>query len=75
MTNEQTLILENIKLYLELNPSQRFGQALFNLGINQFRQSDTAAPETFQLRDIYNDRDTDIVKRMDERLNYFNSQK
>jgi hypothetical protein len=47
MTNEHRIILERLKEYLGQNPSQRFGQAIFNLGINEFKQN-----EEYQLRDI-----------------------
>lgn len=70
MTNEHTIILEKLKVYLEQNPSQRFCQAIFNLGINEFKQN-----EEFQLRDIYNDSDSEIIKRIEKRLDWFNSQK
>ena len=39
MTNEHTIILEKIKTYLDQHPTQRFGQAIFNLGINEFKQN------------------------------------
>ncbi len=67
MTNEHRIILDKLKEYLEQNPSQRFGQAIFNLGINEFKQN-----EEFQLRDIYNDTDSEILKRIDKRLELFN---
>jgi hypothetical protein len=69
MTDEHRIILEQLKVYLDKNPSQRFGQAIFNLGINEFKQS-----EEFQLRDIYNDSDSEILKRIDKRLELINKQ-
>jgi hypothetical protein len=72
MTNNQQQILEQIAHYLENNPGQRFGQALFNLGINQFK--DTPGEE-YQLRDIYNDPDTEILHRIENQLEWFESQK
>jgi hypothetical protein len=69
MTNEHRTILEKLKEYLKQNPSQRFGQAIFNLGINEFKQN-----EEYQLRDIYNDNDSDILKRIEKRLELLNSQ-
>ncbi len=69
MTTEHRIILEKLKEYLEQNPSQRFGQAIFNLGINEFKQN-----EEFQLRDIYNDTDFEILKRIDKRLELFKKQ-
>ena len=69
MTDEHKIILERLKEFLDQNPSQRFGQAIFNLGINEFKQN-----EEYQLRDIYNDSDSEILKRMDKRLESFNKQ-
>lgn len=69
MTTEHRIILEKLKEYLEQNPSQRFGQAIFNLGINEFKQN-----EEFQLRDICNDTDFEILKRIDKRLELFKKQ-
>lgn len=34
MTDEHKQILERLKVYLDQHPGQRFGQAIFNLGIN-----------------------------------------
>lgn len=39
MKKEHQKILELIKSYLEKNPDQRFGQALFNLNINEFQKT------------------------------------
>jgi hypothetical protein len=69
MQNEHRIILEKIGAYLEQNPDQRFGQAVFNLGINEFKKD-----EEFQLRDIYNDHDAEIIKRIEKSLDWFNSQ-
>ncbi|CAA9199462.1 hypothetical protein FLACOL7796_02740 [Flavobacterium collinsii] len=33
MKKEHRIILDLLEEYLEKNPSQRFGQALFNLGV------------------------------------------
>lgn len=63
--NESTIhILRLIKKYIQENPSIRFGQALFNLGINEF--ADKAHPENsyHNLRDIYEDTDEDILRRI-----------
>lgn len=69
MTDEHKKILERLKVYLDQNPSQRFGQAIFNLGINEFKEN-----EEYHLRDIYNDSDSEILKRIDKRLELFNKQ-
>ncbi|WP_316772326.1 hypothetical protein [Pedobacter frigiditerrae] len=68
MIEEHRIILEKLKIYLDQNPSQRFGQAIFNLGINEFKSN-----EEYQLRDIYNDNDSDIIERIEKRLELFNS--
>ncbi len=69
MTDEHKIILERLQVYLDQNPSQRFGQAIFNLGINEFKQN-----EKYQLRDIYNDSDSEILKRINKRLKLYNKQ-
>jgi hypothetical protein len=66
MTDEQKLILERLKVYLDQHPGQRFGQAIFNLGINEFKQN-----QENQLRDIYNDSDAKILNRINKRIDFF----
>ncbi len=70
MTTAQKEILDKLRTYLENNPNQRFGQALFNLGINEFEQN-----KEFQLRDIYNDDDAEVIKRIEKQLEWFDLQK
>lgn len=63
--NNKEIKSEIIKIlvdYMTKFPEQRFGQMLFNLDVNQFKK------ETEELRDIYNDSDDEILKRMTERL-------
>lgn len=60
MKQEHKIILTIIEQYLKDNPSIRFGQALFNLNINQFKMADTNQ----LIRDIYNDTDDQILKRI-----------
>jgi len=64
MKEDTKTILLVIEQYLEKNPTDRFTQALFNLGITEF--ADKGNPETkgFLLRDIYNDEDIDVLGRM-----------
>ena len=69
MEHENAIILKKLKDYLEKNPNQRFGQALFNLGINQFMEN-----EEFQLRDIYGDADSEILNRIENRIKWFDLQ-
>lgn len=66
MTDEHKQILERLKVYLDQHPDQRFGQAIFNLGINEFKQN-----QEHQLRDIYNDSDAEILNRINKRLDLF----
>jgi len=61
MKKEHKEILEEISKYLENNPEQRFGQALFNLNINEFADKKNPEWKSFLLRDIYNDRDSEIL--------------
>ncbi len=63
MKKEHNILLEYLKAHLEQNPSERFGQAIFNLGINEF-----VSDEDDQLRDIYYDKDSDIIDRIEKRL-------
>lgn len=70
MTTAQKEILDKLRTYLENNPSQRFGQALFNLRINELKQN-----EEFQLRDIYNDDDSEIIQRIEKQIEWFDLQK
>lgn len=75
MIKEHKLILKLLESYLEKNPSQRFGQALFNLNINQFQKTTDHRNPNYNLRDIYNDNDLDIVERIKNRLDLIESQK
>jgi len=74
MKKEHKLILDLISNYLEKYPDQRFGQAIFNLGVNEFIKNDSSLP-TYNLRDIYNDEDSVIIKRIENQLEWFNLQK
>ena len=58
MTETQKDILKVIEKFLNENPEQRFGQALFNLNINEFKK------DSNEVRDIYNDVDKEILKRV-----------
>ena len=70
MTTLQKEIFDKLRTYLENNPNQRFAQALFNLGINEFKEN-----EECQLRDIYNDDDSEVIKRIEKQLEWFDLQK
>ena len=62
MKKEHEEILKAITKFLEENPEQRFGQALFNLKINQHAEGGT--PGNYRMRDIYSDYDSEILKRI-----------
>lgn len=62
MTNLQKEIITIISDYVSKNPNQRFGQLLFNLDINNFKNDKN------EITDIYNDSDEEILNRMKERL-------
>lgn len=66
MNKDAQQIMLILEKYLIENPSIRFGQALFNLGINEFQ--DKGFPERCNrlLRDIYNDSDRGILARVNE---------
>jgi len=73
MKNEHEILINLIQKYLENNPEQRFGQVLFNLRINEFKKNNN--PETNQLRDIYNDSDSEIIDRIHSQLDWFELQR
>ena len=60
-------IIRRITEYLEKYPDQRFGQALFNLNINEFEKPFKLDKDN-KLRDIYNDTDLQILQRMNMKL-------
>ena len=68
MKKEHQIILDLIKSYLEKNPDQRFGQALFNLAINEFQKTTDPKYPNYNLRDIYNDDDEIIINRIQKQL-------
>jgi hypothetical protein len=58
------LIEFQLRQYLEQYPDLRFGQALFNLDITQFVDKKNPSAANQHWRDIYNDTDEAILKRM-----------
>ncbi|MCP4442915.1 MAG: hypothetical protein GY810_28755 [Aureispira sp.] len=74
MKKEHQEILDLIATYLEKHPSQRFGQALLNLRINEFKNIQNPEKENYQLRDIHNDADSKIIKRIEKQLAWFDQQ-
>jgi len=75
MKKEHKLIIEKVEQYLENHPDQRFGQAIFNLGINEFQKTTDPRNPNYNLRDIYNDSDSEINKRIERQLEWFDLQK
>ena len=75
MKREHKLIIERLNQYLENHPDQRFGQAIFNLGINEFQKTTDPRNPNYNLRDIYNDSDSEINKRIERQLEWFDLQK
>lgn len=64
MTDEHRVILKAIEEALNRDPELRFGQALFNLSINEFVNPDNPAEADYKMRDIHGDKDSDIIDRI-----------
>ena len=62
MNQTKKEILNILTNYCDKNPEQRFGQILFNLNINEFKEGSE------EIRDIYNDSDQKILERLQERI-------
>ena len=75
MKKEHKEIIDLISSYLEYDPELRFGQALFNLKINEFQKTTDPRNPNYNLRDIHNDNDTDILKRIKSQLKWFDLQR
>ncbi|KAA1241023.1 hypothetical protein [Aquimarina sp. RZ0] len=75
MKKEHQKIIDHISTYLNENPEQRFGQAIFNLKINEFIEEENLINPKYQLRDIHNDSDEKILERIESQLKWFNKQK
>lgn len=64
MDSNKYTLLNILTQYVIDNPQVRFGQALFNLGINEFANKTNPAEGDYKLRDIYNDTDEKILERI-----------
>ncbi len=64
LKKEHRIILDAIKTALIQNPNLRFGQVLFNLGINQFMTPENPSETNYKIRDIHGDKDSEIVERI-----------
>lgn len=65
MNENARKIITALTDYLEENPQARFGQALFNLNINQFAEEKDPSKKDFLLRDIYYDSNERIIARIE----------
>lgn len=72
---EHKEILDLISDYLANHYDQRFGQALFNLGINGFVNKLNPEKENYKTRDIHGDSDKDILERIKNQLARFEEQR
>lgn len=75
MTEEHRIILKAIEEALNRDPQLRFGQVLFNLGINQFANIDNPSEANYRLRDIHGDKDSTIIERINSNKEWFNLQR
>jgi len=57
-------IIKLLLIYKNSNPNLRFGQILFNLGVNKFNNQIEPEKDNYLLKDIYNDTDSEILNRM-----------
>ena len=64
-------IMKLIVEYLEKNPCQRFGQALYNLGVNEDDGKWKPDNGEIKLRDIFYDTDEAVLERIRARIKKF----
>lgn len=67
MTEEHRIILKAIEEALNRDPELRFGQVLFNLGVNEFVNPENPSEANYRMRDIHGDKDSDIIARIRRR--------
>ena len=65
LNKEQKKILKIIREEWKYRPHLRFGQLLTCLNVNQFANEKNPESEKHQLRDIFNDADSKILKRIE----------
>ncbi|MDF1838222.1 MAG: hypothetical protein P1V35_10160 [Planctomycetota bacterium] len=68
MKAEHQEFLDLFSKYLEQYPDQRLTQALFNLGVNEFKSPEDPSLSDHALRDVYSDSDASVLKRIHRRL-------
>lgn len=71
MKKEHAEIIALISDYLSKHRNQRFGQTLFNLGINEFSNKLNPEKEDYKIRDIHSDSDEQILNRIKSQINSF----
>ena len=74
LKKEHQEIIDLISDYLANHYDQRFGQALFNLRVNEFVNKSNPEKENFRLRDIHGDSDIQIIERIKNQLKWFEEQ-
>jgi len=72
---EHQLILDLISDYLANHYDERFGQTLFNLGVNGFVNKKDPAKEDYRVRDIHGDTDAKIIERIRGQLEWWEEQR
>ncbi|XOV68683.1 MAG: hypothetical protein ACFHU9_05860 [Fluviicola sp.] len=75
MTREHRIILNAIEEALTRDPELRFGQALFNLRINEFANRENPEEADYRMRDIHGDKDSEIIERIQGQINWFDLQR
>lgn len=75
LKKENQEIIDLISDYLANHYSQRFGQALFNLKVNEFFNNSNPAKEDYRIRDIHADADEKILERIRSQLKRFEEYK
>lgn len=72
---EHQEILNLVSDYLSNHYDQRFGQAMLNLGINEFVNKLDPGKNNFEFRRITGDSDIQIIDRIKNQLKWFEEQK
>lgn len=75
MKSEHREIINLISEYLDQNPELRFGQALFNLRVNEFSDRTEPEKEDHRIRDIHGDSDEKILERIKSQLDWLAEQR
>lgn len=74
MKEEHRKILDFIAEELNRHPEWRFGQTLFNLGINEFVNPSNPEKADYRMRDIHGDSDQEILRRIMKQKAWFSLQ-